>query len=69
LLFRWIVFMDGQMIPKTGAGTYTWHMPAGSDGWLGIIGVFGLWLFAAIAVSSLAANKADDAARQAAPAE
>lgn len=41
---RWAVFIDGQLIPKTGAGFYDYHLPAGPDGWLGILGVFGLWI-------------------------
>ncbi len=68
-LFRWIVFMDGQMIPKTGAGTYVWRIPAGSEGWLGIIGVFGLWLFVSIVIAGFLFRADSDRAARATPAE
>jgi len=51
-LLRWVIFMDGQLIPKTGAGEYTYQLPMGSEGILGIVGIFGLWLFIAIVVTS-----------------
>lgn len=51
-LIRWIIFIDGQLIPKTGAGEYSYHLPLGSEGILGIAGVFGLWLFVAIVITS-----------------
>ncbi|WP_249225500.1 polysulfide reductase NrfD family protein [Tardiphaga alba] len=41
-MFRWIVFMSVQSVPKYGAGLYLYSMPLGSDGLLGIVGVFGL---------------------------
>jgi len=46
---RWIIFMDGQRIPKFGAGMYPYQLPFGDEGLLGILGVFGLALFLAIA--------------------
>jgi len=45
---RWIIFIDGQTIPKYGAGFYTYDLPLGTEGLLGMVGVFGLWLFLAI---------------------
>lgn len=41
-IFRWIVLMAVQEVPKYGAGLYIYNMPLGDDGLLGIIGVFGL---------------------------
>lgn len=41
-MFRWIIFMAVQGVPKYGAGLYLYRMPLGSDGLLGILGVFGL---------------------------
>ncbi len=51
--FRWVVFMDGQMIPKTGAGLYAYRLPMGADGLLGIIGIIGLWLAVIIIVTTI----------------
>lgn len=41
-VFRWIVLMSVQGVPKYGAGLYLHSMPLGSDGLLGMAGVFGL---------------------------
>lgn len=41
-VFRWIVFMAVQAVPKFGAGLYLQSMPWGSDGLLGMVGTFGL---------------------------
>lgn len=41
-IFRWIILMSVQGVPKYGAGLYIHAMPLGSDGLLGMIGVFGL---------------------------
>ena len=41
-MFRWVIFMSVQGVPKYGAGLYLYNMPMGSDGWAGIIGMFGL---------------------------
>jgi len=45
---RWMIFIDGQTIPKYGAGFYSYDLPWGTEGVLGMLGVFGLWLFLAI---------------------
>ncbi len=45
---RWLIFIDGQTIPKYGAGFYTYELPWGTEGLSGILGIFGLWLFLAI---------------------
>ena len=41
-IFRWVVLMSVQGVPKYGAGLYLYDMPWGSDGLLGMIGVLGL---------------------------
>ncbi len=41
-VFRWIIFMAVQGVPKYGAGLYLYSMPLGSDGLLGMLGVLGL---------------------------
>jgi len=41
-VFRWVVLMSIQGVPKYGAGLYLQRLPTGSDGLLGIVGIFGL---------------------------
>jgi tetrathionate reductase subunit C len=53
--FRWAVLMDVQAVPKYGAGLYPYELPLGSDGLLGIIGTFGLWVAVLIILTSLVA--------------
>ncbi|SOD90971.1 NrfD/PsrC family molybdoenzyme membrane anchor subunit [Caenispirillum bisanense] len=74
-MFRWTVFIGGQTVPKTGAGFYDYHLPLGSEGLAGIVGVFGLWV-AVVAILTLvapwhaqgtAAIRSGDAGRRAAP--
>lgn len=43
-MFRWTIFINGQMLPKTGSGVYPYHFPLGSEGLLGVIGTLGLWV-------------------------
>lgn len=52
-MFRWIVFIGGQNIPKTGAGFYAHPIALGPDGWLGVIGTAGLCLVIFIALTTL----------------
>lgn len=52
-IFRWILFMAVQGVPKYGAGLYLYSMPLGSDGLLGMVGVLGLCV-ALIAMVSMA---------------
>ena len=52
-MMRWTLFIGGQEIPKTGAGFYQYHLPLGQDGWLGLIGTAGLWIFVFIVLTSL----------------
>ena len=52
-MMRWSIFMGGQEVPKTGAGYYSYQLPMGPEGLLGIIGTLGLWVFLFIALTSL----------------
>jgi tetrathionate reductase subunit C len=52
-MFRWIVFIGGQNVPKTGAGFYASHIALGPDGWTGIVGTAGLWLLILVALTTL----------------
>ncbi|VAX12112.1 Tetrathionate reductase subunit C [hydrothermal vent metagenome] len=51
-LFRWSMFIDGQRIPKTGAGFNDYSIPLGTEGLLGIAGTLGLWLLLVIMITS-----------------
>jgi tetrathionate reductase subunit A len=44
-MMRWTVFIDWQTLRKTGAGAYSYNLPLGPDGLLGIAGTAALWLF------------------------
>lgn len=52
-MMRWTLFIGGQEIPKFGAGFYQYHLPLGQDGWLGLIGTAGLWVFLFIVLTGL----------------
>jgi tetrathionate reductase subunit C len=43
-MMRWTILIGGQSIPKTGAGSYVYHLPLGNDGLMGIVGTAGLWI-------------------------
>jgi tetrathionate reductase subunit C len=55
-VFRWIVFMAVQTVPKFGAGLYLQGISWGSDGVLGMVGVFGL-VAALLAVATYALDR------------
>jgi tetrathionate reductase subunit C len=52
-MLRWTIFIGGQTVPKTGAGLYSYELPLGHDGLLGIAGTMGLWLFVTIVLTAL----------------
>jgi tetrathionate reductase subunit A len=52
-MMRWTVFIDWQTIRKTGAGVYSYHLPLGPDGLLGIAGTAALWLLLFLLLTSL----------------
>lgn len=51
-IFRWSMFIDGQNIPKTGAGFFHYEIPWGSEGILSLIGTFGLWVLVVMIVTT-----------------
>ena len=55
--FRWAVLMDVQTVPKYGAGLYPYQLPLGSDGLLGILGIFGLWLAVMMVLPGIIASR------------
>ncbi|MGL5038659.1 MAG: NrfD/PsrC family molybdoenzyme membrane anchor subunit [Aeromonas sp.] len=50
---RWLVLIQGQLMPKYGAGIYPYQMGWGPEGVLGILGTFGLVLALLSALSEL----------------
>ncbi len=50
-MIRWAIFIGGQEVPKTGAGYYSYQLPLGPEGLLGILGTAGLWVFLFIAIT------------------
>ena len=49
-MFRWAVLMDVQTVARNTAGTNDYSIAFGSSGWLGVIGIFGLWLAALLLI-------------------
>lgn len=43
-IMRWTLLIQGQTLPKFNAQFNPYTLPAGTDGWLAILGTFGLWL-------------------------
>lgn len=52
-LVRWITMMEVQTIAKFDVGPYPYNLPMDSNGLLGIVGMFGLWLALALLGSEL----------------
>lgn len=52
-MIRWSIFIGGQEIPKTGAGYYTYSLPLGPEGLLGIVGTAGLWIFLFVLITTV----------------
>lgn len=52
-VFRWIIFMGVQGVPKYGAGLYLYSMPLGGDGLMGMVGVFGLCIALLVVITYL----------------
>jgi tetrathionate reductase subunit C len=50
---RWLVLIQGQLVPKYGAGVYFYQIAWGPQGVLGILGTFGLLLALLVALSEL----------------
>lgn len=49
-ILRWALVIGGQTIPKFTALINAYHLPAGTDGLLAIVGTFGLWIALAILI-------------------
>ena len=50
---RWALLIDGQALSKIGPRYDPYHMPLGSDGWLGMLGISGLWVALFVVLISL----------------
>ncbi len=50
-LMRWTLLIQVQTLPKFNAQFNPYTLPAGTDGWLAILGTFGLWIALLIIVS------------------
>lgn len=66
-MFRWAVLMDVQTVARNTAGSNDYSIAFGSSGWLGVIGIFGLWLAALLLIELFVpwrGNSADQSAEQ-----
>lgn len=66
-MFRWAVLMDVQTVARNTAGSNNYSIAFGSSGWLGVIGIFGLWLAALLLIELFVpwrGNPADDPASE-----
>lgn len=52
-LIRWFTIMEVQTIAKFDAGLYPYQLTMDGNGWIGIIGMLGLWLALALLASEL----------------
>ncbi|MCK0510045.1 NrfD/PsrC family molybdoenzyme membrane anchor subunit [Aromatoleum buckelii] len=52
-MMRWTIFIGGQEVPKTGAGYYSYQLPLGPEGLMGIVGTVGLWIFLFVVLTTL----------------
>lgn len=50
---RWVTLMETQRIAKYDAGLYPYELPVGTAGYLGILGMLGLWCTFALITSEL----------------
>ncbi len=41
---RWTLLIQVQTVPKFNAQFNPYSLPCGTDGWLAILGTFGLWI-------------------------
>ncbi|WP_282174342.1 NrfD/PsrC family molybdoenzyme membrane anchor subunit [Vibrio diabolicus] len=56
-LIRWFTIMEVQTIAKFDAGLYPYQLTVDGNGWIGIIGMLGLWLALALLGSELVQPK------------
>lgn len=52
-MMRWSIFIGGQEVPKTGTGYYSYSLPLGPEGLLGIVGTAGLWVFLFVLITTV----------------
>ena len=52
-MMRWTIFIGAQEVPKTGAGFYSYTLPLGPEGLMGIVGTAGLWVFILIVITTV----------------
>ncbi|ENO77630.1 NrfD/PsrC family molybdoenzyme membrane anchor subunit [Thauera sp. 63] len=52
-MMRWSIFIGGQEVPKTGAGYYSYSLPLGPEGLMGIVGTAGLCVFLFVLITTL----------------
>ncbi|CAE6895643.1 NrfD/PsrC family molybdoenzyme membrane anchor subunit [Vibrio sp. B1FLJ16] len=52
-LLRWVTIMEVQTIAKSDAGLYPYQLSTDGNGWLGIVGMLGLWIALALLGSEL----------------
>lgn len=56
---RWVTLMEVQTIARFDVGPYPYDLPMGSNGLLGIVGMFGLWIALALLSSELIQPKCE----------
>ncbi|MGL4224096.1 MAG: NrfD/PsrC family molybdoenzyme membrane anchor subunit [Vibrio sp.] len=56
---RWVTLMEVQTIARFDIGPYPYDLPMGSNGLLGIVGMFGLWIALALLSSELIQPKCE----------
>ena len=66
-MFRWAVLMNVQTVQRQTAGFSEYHLALGSQGFLGIIGTFGLWLAVLMLIDLFVPWRASLGRRTAAP--
>ncbi|WP_370547493.1 NrfD/PsrC family molybdoenzyme membrane anchor subunit [Edwardsiella tarda] len=60
---RWLTLIDVQRVARYDAGIYPYSVPAGSEGWLGIAAMAGLWICLAALLTELIETRSDAAER------
>lgn len=61
-MFRWVVLMNVQTVAKHTAGFNEYHLSRGSEGLMGIVGTFALWLAVVLVIDIFVPWRGDDTA-------
>ncbi|EKS7811628.1 NrfD/PsrC family molybdoenzyme membrane anchor subunit [Edwardsiella piscicida] len=61
---RWLTLIDVQRVPRYDAGIYPYTLAIGSEGWLGILAMAGLWVCLAAILTELIEARADAVEQQ-----